>query len=797
MRRIAFVLGVFVIFAMPPVLAEEGPCTCTPSCRFGLHEKTITVGITGSLRTLFKNLSIEAAVSLTYTLSRTVTVTHECNCTPCCPGQMATSTYSVAPHEVRVWDPSQPEKLGRTIPYEIMTHLVPENFVREGPIINASAGKLICTITEKFTSTQLGGTLSLGFAAGLGYKMVSGTVTLSSQGVGVECVPICRPLEAKGCDHAPRITDYPTGGLWIPEGRSTSFQVAVYDPDWPGDTVEFAASSEEATVEYSQVGKPNEEGKRLVTIFVREPSRSGVINFKVWDECDNTDTASVPFTLIKRPVITHKSTEEIDPGWCGRGYKKAFILTYTIEDPNEGEPLDVWVRVTASGGSATIGFTALNTARICPRCGDNEVLVRFCPDPCVEKGHVTLEAWFAKYPDAKTIFGGVDVVVPNETPTIAISPSRLTARKGEASKANVNAADPDKDRIVKLAKVSGPGILSIVRYWGDQAEGVHEWTATTSVAWHLVGFKAMDCVGGSGLAYLLIHVLQPPKAYGDWVHVPKGGSSTATVYVHDPDSFSHSFHFQPPSGISVAVVGEEEPRDYEEDYGLHYILKVSVDKSLCPGSYSVPFTVTDHDGLSSQATLYVHVGGNRPPQCSPELLKGTTTVRLTPTGVMRGMVVLEPYRIWDPDEDEVVFEEIGVSPQFASSLSFILGSLSLGYETGGGWILPDYCRALREGDVLEDYFTIKLRDSCGAETEVPVVVRITVVDEITPQIASPARDKVVECDGQGKKEEFWTMSAPTEFFALDLGVARVRVQKGSVGAPWLAGGPAEARRTLG
>lgn len=37
---------------------------------------------------------------------------------------------------------------------------------------------------------------------------------------------------------------------------------------------------------------------------------------------------------------------------------------------------------------------------------------------------------------------------------------------------------------------------------------------------------------------------------------------------------------------------------------------VSVDSAFCDGDYSIPFTVTDPDGLSAEGALTVHVFGN-------------------------------------------------------------------------------------------------------------------------------------------------------------------------------------------
>jgi len=125
-----------------------------------------------------------------------------------------------------------------------------------------------------------------------------------------------------------------------------------------------------------------------------------------------------------------------------------------------------------------------------------------------------------------------------------------------------------------------------------------------------------------------------------------GATARTILYVQDPDSFSHSFAFDPPPGISVQVVGEQAPREEDDAWGGHlYEVEVSADETLCPGTYSVPFTVTDPDGNSDQATLTVHVVGNQPPQASPPYLQGETTVILSPTGLVRTPVVFQPINV--------------------------------------------------------------------------------------------------------------------------------------------------------
>jgi len=223
--------------------------------------------------------------------------------------------------------------------------------------------------------------------------------------------------------------------------------------------------------------------------------------------------------------------------------------------------------------------------------------VLFCPEPGVEKGHVTLEAWFNKYPEVKTRWEQ-EVLIPNEAPSITFVPSELRAKPGESVRATVTAVDPDGHKVT-LSKISGPGSFRTVTGQGS-VSGTYTWTAPKRYSywgsWQLVGFRAEDEGGGSGLAYLLIHVLQPPRAYGGSAWVPRGGSTTTTLYVDDPDSSSHTFAFSPSKGITVRVVGKDDIPDYYGEYYAHlYRVEVSVDPCLCDGTYPVPFTVTDPD----------------------------------------------------------------------------------------------------------------------------------------------------------------------------------------------------------
>jgi len=76
--------------------------------------------------------------------------------------------------------------------------------------------------------------------------------------------------------------------------------------------------------------------------------------------------------------------------------------------------------------------------------------------------------------------------------------------------------------------------------------------------------------------------------------------------------------------------------------------------------------------------------------------------------------------VFDPDGDQVFVEAPGIPRQFAANLSAFLGSLVSVYfpypESEG------VCRAVREGDVLMDTFTVIPGDACGAAMEIPAIV---------------------------------------------------------------------------
>ncbi|MGC9075598.1 MAG: hypothetical protein ACP5JD_07810, partial [Candidatus Bipolaricaulaceae bacterium] len=95
------------------------------------------------------------------------------------------------------------------------------------------------------------------------------------------------------------------------------------------------------------------------------------------------------------------------------------------------------------------------------------------------------------------------------------------------------------------------------------------------------------------------------------------GEETLTetyAYVHDPDSTWTKVQVgpTPAAGLSVSAHVEDDPLGSGMG-GFMVVFEVTAASFLCPGTYEVPFTVADPDGLSSSGTLYVRVVGNRAP----------------------------------------------------------------------------------------------------------------------------------------------------------------------------------------
>ncbi len=366
-----------------------------------------------------------------------------------------------------------------------------------------------------------------------------------------------------------------------------------------------------------------------------------LVPVSVLDTCGQGDLKNVPVRLFYPPVITpiHEGSR-----WGDGSYLQMFL----VDDPDfRGCNYDRWevVEVTVTGQCGNFYYPPRLISCWCvhEECRTSGLAFKPEPDCCERK--FTIEARDSSSPVGPQK-GMLSVSVPNRPPRLGLGNRVLKVRPGETITARISADDPDGDTIT-ITQTLGPGVFVPVQGQG-WASSTWTWTVPDVCGESLrrvfvVGFNAADSYEAKSEASFVVRVRCPPKAYDAFALVPRGGSSTAAAYVYAPDSPSLSIKVgDVPFGLSVSAHVEDDP--FAPGMGGFMVeFDVSAESTLCDGVYAVPFTVTDQDGLSSQATLYVHVVGNRPPQCSPEVLEGRTTVALSPTGEKRGMVFLGPY----------------------------------------------------------------------------------------------------------------------------------------------------------
>ena len=189
-------------------------------------------------------------------------------------------------------------------------------------------------------------------------------------------------------------------------------------------------------------------------------------------------------------------------------------------------------------------------------------------------------------------------------------------------------------------------------------------------------FEATDQCGASSRAHLLIHILQPPRVAKETeVWVERGGSTTFTLAVIDPDSSEHSISFKDlPDGIAIKQIGEYDGY-FDSDWDTHYYtFEISAEKGrVCPGDYEVPYVVTDSDENRAEGVLIIHVVGNRPPEGEAN---GSCVVRLGGGGRER-LVPIAMTSVYDPDGDPIFFEGFTKPPEYGSLEGIVVSGESL------------------------------------------------------------------------------------------------------------------------
>jgi hypothetical protein len=545
-----------------------------------------------------------------------------------------------------------------------------------------------------------------------------------------------RRVQINVVNHPPRVPAAILQRTVVADEPNTIRLPAASDPD-PGDQEAL-----QYEVDHLPEARSWEVELPLLTVVPYRTCFPIVIAYRVRDRCGAEGGGIVVLWVLHRPAV-HAPASPLRVH-CGRSVEFSVqvfdqdflceaVRTIVGEVGEEDDvPFEYEERVTlsvraVSGSPATIFPKFLSKDETCT--------VTYTPNPGVFRDELVITAV-----DVAGLSTAVSVRLTVDRPPDPIAvPPLVDVRPGEAVRVSLSARDPT----VTVTQTAGPGAI---------IGNTYTWTVPDPYwgpSWRLVGFALTDPCGGKSHQHFVVRVLQPPRAYDGHVTARRGETARASVHVQDPDTPPRNlaFSFTAPEGLSVHLIGVEDPPHFYGSYfGYTARVEVTADRALCPGSYAVPFTVTDPDRNSARATLTVHVRGNEPPQASPPYLRGETTVILTPAGAVYGPVVMTVPRIWDPDGDVVYVEGYGLPPAYAASVSLFLGSLVAVY-----W--PDaadgFCRAVRERDAIVDEFTVILRDACGARTEIPATVTIKVEDKVPPNLVYPARDRTVECDGQG------------------------------------------------
>ncbi|MCS7216081.1 MAG: hypothetical protein NZ924_00015 [Candidatus Bipolaricaulota bacterium] len=241
------------------------------------------------------------------------------------------------------------------------------------------------------------------------------------------------------------------------------------------------------------------------------------------------------------------------------------------------------------------------------------------------------------------------LIVNNKRPRVVVEPAEIKVAPGQIVAAMVKAEDDDNDWL-ELRQTGGPGSFPPKVEGLGKVQGTWSWTVPGRLLSYsgYASFVARD-FASAGYGFLYVRTVNPPQASSAHALVPRGGTSTAYAYVHDPDSPWISVQPGPaPPGLSVSAQVEDDP--FAPGLGgFLVVFEVSAERTLCDGVYTVPFTVTDPDGLSASALLTVRVVGNRPPEVRGAQGK-EAVVQLTPAGVSAPPVVFV-LELRDPDGD--------------------------------------------------------------------------------------------------------------------------------------------------
>jgi len=519
--------------------AKAQDCVCTTLPFWGdVPGPSIRIGVSfgGKMRvTKEVQLGLGVSVGLTLTWEEARTASQKCICREyCCPDQETvrpTVIMSSVPIVVEMPDPLIPT-VYREETRTVNPAPLPD---KDEWICEDCLAKEIpqtCMGTRRLTYSVAG--VQIGFSGAVSYGGMTLSVEFTLPGTPMPEVTIlpspCRPEESLR-NRPPVFVDVP-GPLCLAPGKSKDIVLRAYDPDGPEDIVAISPSmpwpeglwwkvEQDRIVRWRPDDNAEELWVREVTFIIGVAENSsttgGILRFDVVDTHKEGDLREVPIEVIQPIEISAEDQKERWEWVRTSDGSPVFVLvqefTLVIKDPN---PLPAGLvftycvktkygrwKLLLDGISDLPCRTSYTSTARCK--------VTFIPDPeaegtedevIVEVSHYRCGIIFAK--------NGFPVKVRvNAAPKITISLAQLTTYPGASAQAVVTATDPDGDAL-RLIQTSGPGAFAPVEGVGA-ASGTWTWKAKGYNPWQLVFFEATDQCGASSRAYLLIHILLPPR----------------------------------------------------------------------------------------------------------------------------------------------------------------------------------------------------------------------------------------------------------------------------------------------
>ncbi|MEM1879001.1 MAG: hypothetical protein QXJ18_04475, partial [Desulfurococcaceae archaeon] len=605
MKRSLGVLLLLGFFVLGGQSAQERPCTWGFEHEKGVREIQLTTPLS-LIRKLVEKVPLLGQVSrlieVEITFRQTWTVVHAvCRCSPCCeePQQQHLAVNIFARAAVRGGTVEWSDALSVTRPGE------------PAPVDPESS----CTVATPRKEYSAGQTVfGIGLDLPIDFRQAEATF-----GVWVtsDCKCTMRP-ECVG-NVPPRVL--PFGPLELDYGSTVEFMVQALDAN--GNLELIIPSKYEDCLMAEPVGKTEGDGhtawRRFRLTYTGEELIKTCVAIDARDRCGSVTGFTGTVYIFYPPVLS------LDPAFTGWRRHNQYLVAVRVYDPNFRGCPDPWEAVTVDVGTASgVGYdwpadkiiscynfsSAEDTARY-------TLVVTPIPDACPRE--VTFVASDRRGLSALPL----TVSIPDRVAPVRVEPPSLRLRPGERASASVECErDPDGDTVL-LRKAAGPGDFSAPPPSPGPLRGTWAWTVPSRGLWsssEVVLFKASSLCGATAQAGLVLRILVPPFASDAHAVVPRGGTSLASLYVYDPDTPPErlTFAFDELPGIRVRVVSIQPPPPYYGSYhGYLARVEVTAEPTLCDGEYAIPFEVTDSEGLSSRATLYVRVVGNKPPVAEP------------------------------------------------------------------------------------------------------------------------------------------------------------------------------------